>query len=255
MSYPYFFIEPANINSGEIIIEGDNHNHLTRVLRAKLKDIIEFSDNKNYRYITKIIEINKKNTLLEIIERKKIAPENIMITLFQCMLKRTSMELVVQKAAELGINGIFPVKSRRVIIEDRSADDKTKRWGKIAEEASKQCKRDFILNINERISLTDIRPSDFDVMYLSYEELDKSSVKDINIIDDLKELIKKRSDSLQTLKIGFITGPEGGFEEKEIKDLVLKGAKPISLGSNILKAETASVFLASIIRYTASVFF
>ncbi len=254
MSYPYFFIKPANIHVNEIIIDGDNHNHLIKVLRAKIKDIIEISDNKNFRYITKISEINKKNTQLEIIERRKIIPENIIITLFQCMLKRNSMELVIQKSAELGINEIFPVKSRRVIIEDKSVDDKTKRWEKIAEEASKQCKRDFLLNINERISFDNIRPSDYDVLYLSYEELDSSSLKNANIIDGLGSLVKERSGASRSLKIGFVTGPEGGFEENEVKELAFKGAKPISLGSNILKAETASIFLSSIIKYTTSVF-
>jgi 16S rRNA (uracil1498-N3)-methyltransferase len=165
------------------------------------------------------------------------------------------MELVIQKAAELGIQDFFPVKSKRVIVEDKDAEIKTKRWGKIAEEASKQCKRDFLLNIKDRISLDDIRPSDFNVIYLPYEGLSKSSPGKINIIDDLKKLIGNNIDNKKPLRIGYIIGPEGGFEENEVSKLTLKGAKPISLGSNILKAETASIFLSSVIKYIASVFF
>jgi len=255
MSYPYFFIDPENISADEIILEGDNHNHLIKVLRSKVKEIIEVSDNNNYRYIAEISEISKKDTLLKIIEKRKITSENIIITLFQCMLKRTSMELVIQKAAELGIQDFFPVKSKRVIVEDKDAEIKTKRWGKIAEEASKQCKRDFLLNIKDRISLDDISPSDFNVIYLPYEGLSKSSPGEINIIDDLKKLIGNNIDNKKPLRIGYIIGPEGGFEENEVSKLTLKGAKPISLGSNILKAETASIFLSSVIKYIASVFF
>ncbi|MDD3520571.1 MAG: RsmE family RNA methyltransferase [Actinomycetota bacterium] len=253
MSNPYFFIDSENISSNEIIIDGDNHNHLTKVLRARIKEKVDISDNKEYRYTAEIFEINKKRTLLKITEKRKITEEKIKISLFQCMLKRSSMELVIQKAAELGIYDIFPVKSKRVVTEDKSGVLKTKRWEKIAEEASKQCKRDFILKINGRISFDDIEPLSFDIMYLPYEELDKASLKEKNVINDLKDLRDKANLS-QNLKIGFIIGPEGGFEESEVHKLTLKGAKALSLGSNILKAETASIFLSSIIKYTSSVF-
>ncbi len=254
MSYPFFFISPENISDTQIIINGDDHRHLIKVLRAKINEKIEVSDNKTYKYTAEIVQINKDNSHLRIIEKRKIIPETTLITLFQSLLKRTSMELVIQKASELGIYEIFPVKSVRVVAEDRNFEEKIKRWEKIAKEASKQSKRDYLPKIHKKILINDIKPADFDLLYLCYEELKKESFKKINIVNDLKSYIKNRKDVTGQLKIGFMVGPEGGFEKKEIEMLTLKGARPISLGNNILKAETAAIALSSIIRYSADVF-
>jgi 16S rRNA (uracil1498-N3)-methyltransferase len=254
MSYPYFFITPENISEDKIILEGEPNNHLTKVLRVKLDTRVEFSDNIGSRYIATVFKINKKNTELRIIEKKDIFPENTQITLFQCMLKRSSMELVIQKAAEMGIYDLYPVKSKRVVVEDKDDDTKIKRWNKIAQESSKQCKRDFILKINEKVSLGEVVPDEFDLVYLPYEDIDPKTLKTANIIDDLIKLYKDKKTCFKNVKIGLIIGPEGGFEEREVNFLSSLGVKPVSLGKNILKAETASIFISSVIKYTASVF-
>lgn len=254
MSYPFFFIGPENISDDEIIIDGDEHRHLIKALRAKINEKIVVSDNKDYKYIAEISRINKNDSYLKIIKKIKIIPETTLITLFQCMLKRTSMELVIQKTTELGIYEIFPVKSIRVVAEDRDFDEKIKRWEKIAKEASKQSQRAYLPEIHKKILISEIRPADFDLLYISYEGQKKESLKRINIIEDLKNFISDRKDLNRQLRVGFLIGPEGGLEDNEAKMLKDKGAKLISLGENILKAETAAVALSSIIRYAADVF-
>jgi len=254
MSHSYFFITPENVSEDKIILEGDEHNHLTKVLRAKLNEKVEFSDNISSRYIAQVFKINKKDTELKIIEKKSIFPENTLITLFQCILKRSSMELVIQKAAELGIYDLYPVNSKRVIVENKDDGTKIKRWDKIAKEASKQCKRDFMLKINEKISINEIVQDEFDMMYLPYEGVAPHTLEETNVIDDLVMFFKEKRTTCKTVKIGVIVGPEGGFDEQEVAFLSSYGAKPVSLGKNILKSETASIFISSVIKYVVDVF-
>ncbi|MCL4418252.1 MAG: 16S rRNA (uracil(1498)-N(3))-methyltransferase [Actinobacteria bacterium] len=282
MSHPYFFISEENVNEDKIEILNDDLKHLGQVLRAKTGDRVELSDNKKFRYQAEIIEINKNKAVLKILNKKEIYESPIKVFLFQCLLKRSSMELVIQKAAETGINTIIPVASKRSVITEKTDAKKISRWQKIADEASKQAKRDFKCRVLQEVNLTDIKTGDFNIFYLPYEEASSENAEENNIIDSLKNLIadykksqnivnsrynfakRKNRKILDTckvnkdncdLKIGFIIGPEGGFDEKEIDFLLKQGALPISLGRNILKAETAAVYVSSVIRYILEIYY
>ncbi|MCL4385317.1 MAG: 16S rRNA (uracil(1498)-N(3))-methyltransferase [Actinobacteria bacterium] len=289
MSYPYFFISPENINENNIEIFSDDLKHLSKVLRSKTGDKVEVSDNYKYRYLTEIIDIKKDKAVLKILKKLEIKKSAIKIFLFQCILKSSSMEFVIQKATEIGLETIIPVKSKRIVVNEKYDNQKLSRWNKIALEASKQSKRNFKCEILNELSINDINPDEFDIFFIPYEKINPLEIKNKNIIDNLKYILKNyiKNNNLTTptiifsetadktadndkillnpllnpelnydnnLKIGFIVGPEGGFEEKEVDDLVNKGATPVSLGSNILKAETAAVFMSSIIKYTVEAY-
>ncbi|MCE5329248.1 16S rRNA (uracil(1498)-N(3))-methyltransferase [bacterium] len=277
MSHPYFFVSEDNISEEFIEITGDDLVHLGQVLRAKKGEIVEVSDNLKYRYITELAEIRKNKAELKILKKSEIKRKPVEIFLYQCLLKRSSMELVIQKASEIGADMIIPVKSRRVVVNEKVDNRKFVRWQKIALEASKQCKRDFKCEVFQEISITEIKPDDFDVFYLPYEEANAKDIKKINFVDSIKNLISGDGNNLKTddsiensvdqpdlqdrsgnknkkLKIGFLIGPEGGFEEKEIEYLSKNKALSVSLGSNILKAETAAIFMSSIIKYLLEIY-
>ncbi|MCX6383625.1 MAG: RsmE family RNA methyltransferase [Actinobacteria bacterium] len=277
MSYPYFFIFKENINESGIEIINDDLKHLSQVLRAKPGDLVEISDNINYRYLTEIIDIKKNRAELKIISKSEIKKSLIEIYLFQCILKRSSMELVIQKAAEIGLNAVIPVKSTRVVASEKEGNHKLARWQKIALEASKQSKRDFKCEVLNELIIKNVNPSGFDVFYVPFEEENPIEIRSRNIVNSLKAIIEdyrksqKRKNSTndftgkadcnklsgnknEKLKVGFIIGPEGGFEEKEVEFLTKNGAVPISLGSNILKAETAAIFMSSIIKYILEIY-
>jgi 16S rRNA (uracil1498-N3)-methyltransferase len=277
MSYPYFFISKENISGNQIEIRGDDSKHLIQVLRSKTGDKVEVSDNSGYRYTAEIIELKKNRAQLKIIDGKEIKKASIEVNLYQCILKRSSMELVIQKAAETGLNAVIPVKSKRIAVAEKKDNEKLYRWQKIALEASKQSKRDFKCDVLNEVNLADIDPGKFDIFYIPYEESDPEEIKEINILASLKKIMegrrknpdtfndfevkedypnKKKStlDQEHDLKIGFIIGPEGGFEESEVGYLTDKGAVKISLGRNILKAETAAIFMSSIIGYTLEIY-
>ena len=277
MSYPYFFISRENISGDQIEILGDDLKHLSQVLRAKPGDKVEISDNCQFRYITEIIEIKKNRAQLKILDKSEIKKSPIDVYLFQCILKRSSMELVIQKAAETGLSAVVPVKSSRVAAVEKKDNEKLSRWQKIALEASKQSKRNFKCEVLNEIGLTGIDPGQFDVFYVPYERIDPEEIKKKNIVFNLKEILKERKSGQKTicafpgkedcsknekpilrpqadLKIGFIIGPEGGFAESEVQLLADKGAVKLSLGRNILKAETAAIFVSSIIKYTLEIY-
>ena len=277
MSYPYFFISRENISGDQIEILGDDLKHLSQVLRAKPGDKVEISDNCQFRYITEIIEIKKNRAQLKILDKSEIKKSPIDVYLFQCILKRSSMELVIQKAAETGLSAVVPVKSSRVAAVEKKDNEKLSRWQKIALEASKQSKRNFKCEVLNELNLNDIDPGKFDVFYMPYEEIDPEEIKKKNIVVSLKEILEERRKRQKTmsvvsgsedclkidklnaereadLKIGFIIGPEGGFAESEVQFLAKKGALSLSLGSNILKAETAAIFMSSIIKYILEIY-
>ena len=277
MSHPYFFISGENISGSKIEILGDDLKHLSQVLRAKPGDKVEVSDNCRYRYSTEIIEIKKSSAQLKILNKSEITKSQIEITLFQSILKRSSMELVIQKAAEIGLNEVVPVKSVRIAVPEIKDDKKLLRWQKIALEASKQSKRNFKCEVLNELNLNDIDPGKFDVFYLPYEEIEPEEIKKINIADSLRKILEGKRKAKKTMsvfsgsedcpeniklnsfkttdiKIGFIIGPEGGFEESEVHFLAQKGAVILSLGSNILKAETAAVFMSSVIKYILEIY-
>lgn len=277
MSYPYFFVSGENISGDHIELTSDDSKHLTQVLRAKYMDKVEVSDNERFRYLTEIIHIKKNNVLLRILEKKEIKKPSVEVMLYQCILKRSSMELVIQKAAEIGLTGVIPVKSKRVVSAQKNDSGKLIRWRKIALEASKQSKRNFKCDVFDELILKDIIPKNFDAFYVPYEGIDPEEIKKINIAASLEKVLEEKKGIQNTispakemsdysskdklasnrepyLRIGFIIGPEGGFEGSEVDFLVKNGAIKLSLGRNILKAETASIFMSSIIKYTLEIY-
>jgi len=252
MTYPYFFIKPDNVTGDKITIKGEDLNHLKDVLRAKKGDLVEVSDNNKYRYKTEILSINKSEAILTVKERKKIRSTIPKLTLFQCILKKNAMEFAIQKTTEIGIDEIVPVFSRRVVMDKRKVKNKVARWQKIAEQSSKQCKRDFISKILTPVNIFDIEVSRYDVFYFPYELYTENSNKR-NYPGDLSNFTKSKDIyNVNNIvnNIGYIIGPEGGFEEEEAEFLESRGVIEVSLGKNILRSETSAIYFLSVLDYT-----
>ncbi|HEX7561479.1 MAG TPA: RsmE family RNA methyltransferase, partial [Candidatus Humimicrobiaceae bacterium] len=117
MSHPYFFVDKNSISSGSLLITGEDFSHLVRVLRARVGDVIEISDNETKRYKTVIAEIKKDTALLQIKQADMITKKSYRLSLFMCLLKKEAMEFAIQKAAEIGVDKIIPVISARTVVE------------------------------------------------------------------------------------------------------------------------------------------
>lgn len=238
-----FFIDSDNIAEENAFVMGDDVNHIKNVLRMRVNDKIKLSTGNGLLYIAKIIEFLPDKILCKILDcegEKSELPAKIV--LFQGLPKKDKMELVIQKAVELGASEIVPVIMKRTIVklEEDKKEKKLERWRTISEVAAKQSGRNVIPKISNFL--------DFNEAVNMAESLDFNLIPYENErgMDRARELIKM---SKGKKSIGIFIGPEGGITEEEL-DLALKsGAKPISLGNRILRTETAGLALLAVLAF------
>lgn len=245
---PKFFINDENmIKDNQISIQGNDYNHIKNVLRKNIDDelnICNVDSNKNF--LCKIVEINDKQIILNIEnELESNAESNVNITIYQGLPKAEKMELIIQKSTELGVSSIVPTVMKRCVVklEEKDKSKKILRWQKIAEVAAKQSGRDKITKIEEIENIKNIceNINDYDAVLLAYENEKNNSIK--QEIQALKEMSKKE------YEIAVIIGPEGGLDEEEVELLQNSGAKVVTLGNRILRTETVSLTITSILMY------
>lgn len=248
-----FFVKTEQIKNNNIIINGDDVNHIINVLRMKKGDEIQVCNQETGdNYNAQITQFTKNEVDCEIIERiNKTTESNVNITLFQGLPKFEKMELIIQKNTEVGVKRIVPVIMERTVvkIDEKVASKKLERWQKIAEIASKQSMRDIIPKIDNIIKLRDIDITNFDAVLVAYENEEHNKLK-----DELQKLSKKiegtnSNNNEENFNIAIVIGPEGGISEKEIELLAEKNAKFVSLGRRILRTETAGLVMTGNILY------
>lgn len=240
-----FFVKPEQIKNDNIIIDGDDVNHILNVLRMKKDDEIQVCNQVTGENYKARIEQYSKNEIECKIEEKigKSTESNVHITLFQGIPKFEKMELIIQKNTEVGVNNIVPVIMERTVVklDEKVASKKLDRWQKIAEIAAKQSMRDIIPNVKSIIKTKEIDVDMYDVVLVAYENEEHNMLK--------AELKKLESQNKQEYNIAIVIGPEGGISEKEIELLDEKNVKFVSLGKRILRTETAGLVMAGNILY------
>lgn len=240
-----FFVEPHQIDeeAHQIHITGSDVNHISNVLRMKTGEELWISDGSKYEYRCTIESFEPDEVLLHIVYSQE--PEYELpcrIYLFQGLPKADKMELIIQKAVELGAYEIIPVETKRCVVklDGRKSAKKTARWQQIAESAAKQSKRMLVPEVRSVMTFKEALAyaKELDVLLIPYE-LAKG-------MKETKELIR----SIEPGKsIGVFIGPEGGFEEQEVADAMEAGAKPITLGHRILRTETAGLAVLSVLMF------
>jgi 16S rRNA (uracil1498-N3)-methyltransferase len=237
-----FFVSKDNIINDIAIIDGDDVKHIYKVLRLESGDKININNCVGKEYLGEIVSVDKKEVKVNLLKELTVSNEsNLKITLFQGLPKSTKMDLIVQKGTELGISEITPIITERVIVKSELGEfNKTERWKRIALEACKQSKRSLIPEINTPIEFEDFleRAKEFDLIVVPYENAEDFGIK--NLIDTIDYPVNK---------IAMVIGPEGGFEDSEIKELLDRGSKIVTLGSRILRTETAGFVCATLLQY------
>lgn len=239
----HFFVTPNQVNGDEIYIEGSDVNHICNVLRMKKGEKLQISDGNNKRYVCQIDEMTMEKVFLHIIE-EKIGDTELpsKIYLFQGLPKSDKMELIVQKAVELGVYEIIPVSTKRAVVklDAKKAGKKVERWNSIAEGGAKQSGRTVIPKVCEVMTYREALAyaESLDMVFIPYE-LAEGMDKTKKIIGQIE---KGQS-------IGVFIGPEGGFEKEEVEQAMKMGAEPITLGKRILRTETAGLTILSILMY------
>ena len=239
-----FFISENDINESTAVIGGGDFNHVKNVLRMKIGEQILVSCG-GYSHLCEIESFGDGQVIAKIIERDcSDASLPIEIYLFQGLPKSDKMELIIQKAVELGVSEIIPVEMKRCVVklEEKKADSKIARWQSIAESAAKQSKCTKIATVKSVMPFAGAIEfvKKLDMLILPYEN---------------KEGMKATADALKQIKkgqkIGILIGPEGGFEDSEIDRAAESGAKIISLGKRILRTETAAITAMSMLMLYA----
>lgn len=239
-----FFVSPEQIQGTKAYITGSDFNHIKNVLRMKIGEEIALSngiDQKEYRVgIVAYTEDTVECELRFIKEDGMELPAEIY--LFQGLPKGDKMELIIQKAVELGVHEIIPVSMNRCVVrlDEKKASSKLKRWQTIAEAAAKQSKRGIIPKIHEVLFFEKALAyaDDMQVKMLPYE-LAKGMEETKQVISSIRP-----GD-----KVAVWIGPEGGFDKQEVSKASDCGFRPISLGKRILRTETAGMTVLSILMY------
>lgn len=246
-----FFVKTEQINNNDIVIIGDDVNHIINVLRMKKTDEIQIcNQDTGDNYNAEIVNYSKNEVECKIKDKINATTEsNVHITLFQGIPKFEKMELIIQKNTEVGIKSIVPVIMERTVVklDEKIASKKLERWQKIAEIAAKQSMRDIIPQIGNITKLKDIDTTEFDAVLVAYENEEHNMLK--TELQKLESKVKSNNSSEQQYNIAIVIGPEGGISEKELVMLAEKNAKFVSLGKRILRTETAGVVMAGNIIY------
>ena len=239
-----FFVEPHQIHDNTVIIEGGDVNHIKNVLRMKVGEEIAVSngvDGKEYR--CGIARIEEECIVCELRFVKEDGLElSSRVHLYQGLPKADKMELIIQKAVELGVYEIIPVETKRCVVklDAKKAKSKVERWQAIAEAAAKQSKRRIVPTVTMPVTFGEAlqQVKNMEIKLIPYE-LAEGMEKTKEIIENLPE----------NVDIAVFIGPEGGFEEKEIEKAMNAGVQPITLGKRILRTETAGFTVMAWIMY------
>lgn len=231
-----FYVENTIINEDMILITGGDVNHIKNVLRMKKGEYLIICNGQGLDYYCIIDEICDSEIIVKVEDKKESEaelPSNIY--LFQGLPKKDKMELIVQKAVELGAYEVVPVMMKRTIVklEDKKKElKKLERWQSIAEGAAKQSGRGVIPKVHEVVTYKQAieMAKKLDMALLPYENA--------NGIRHTKDLINQ---CVGKKSIGIFIGPEGGFEPEEVEMAQSANIEPVTLGKRILRTETAGL--------------
>lgn len=239
----HFFVTPEQVKGEEIQIVGSDVNHIKNVLRMKNGEELQISDGNNKKYLCEIASMTSDEVCVRI--KEELASDTELpskIYLFQGLPKSDKMELIVQKAVELGSYEIIPVATKRAVVklDDKKAAKKVERWNSISEGGAKQSGRNVIPEVKQVMSYKEAiqYAGSLDIILIPYE-----------LAEGMEETRQIIESILPGQSVGIFIGPEGGFETQEVEYAIENGAKAITLGKRILRTETAGLTTLSILMY------
>jgi len=229
-----FFVNETARQGDNFFITGSDFNHIKNVLRMKEGENFLVSLD-NVSHLCELSEISDDVAVAHIIcENYQNTNLPIKIYLFQGLPKSDKLEIIIQKAVELGAECIIPTEMTNCVVklDNKKKASKVARWQAIAESAAKQSKRSFIPTVHDVLSYKDAlkMASELDLLLVPYE-CENGMESTIDALGEIKS----------GMSVGIIIGAEGGFTENEIALAKENGGKIISLGKRILRAETAAI--------------
>ena len=235
-----FFVEEEQVHSDSISITGGDVNHIKNVLRMKNGEKIRVSSKSGQAYFCHISSIQDDEVIAAIDSADETGTElDNHIVLYQGLPKGDKMELIIQKAVELGVSEIVPVAMKNCVVklDEKKAAKKLQRWQAIADSAAKQSKRTVIPTVKQPVTYKEALKiaSELDITLVPYEN--ERGMK------GTREVLKKIEPGMD---ISVMIGPEGGFSEEEI-EMVREEMEVLSLGKRILRTDTAAITVMSML--------
>lgn len=238
-----YFIDVKQIDQTKVIIQGSDVHHIKNVMRFTRGSQVILNTYEGDTYLAQIVLVDRALVELEILEKYLSKPMKYHLDLGLALTKRDAFELALKKATELGVSGFIPLKTERAIIKVQDFEKKKQRYFSICKESSEQSERPMIPKIYD---LSDIKSLKID----GYEQRIFAYAREEDQGHDLLAWMNTKDLSRKTL---CLIGPEGGFSLNEVSQLKTMGFESVSLGSTILRAETAALYVASAFRLKAGV--
>ena len=245
----HFFVEESRIKENRIYVDGADYNHIRNVIRLKNGDEVMISVRNTQisdavrNFMCGLSEYTDNDVVFDIIDRDVPDTElPCQVILYQGLPKSDKLELIIQKAVELGVSQIVPVAMKRSVVklDDKKAAAKLPRWNAISESAAKQSKRSLIPEVRPVMSyaLAVREAAGCDICFVPYENE--------NGMAETRRLV---SSITPGNRVAVFIGPEGGFEDDEIEAARKLGMHTITLGKRILRTETAGLSFLSMLAY------
>lgn len=234
-----FYAPTQDFTDSNISLNTDETRHLRDVLRLREGENVQVFDGEGKEFLCKIETIEKKDSCLEIIQEiLPSAPEsNLDLTLAVALLKGEKFDLVIQKAVEIGVTKFIPLITQRTDVKLKETEKKFERWRRIILEASKQCGRAKLMQIEKPIEFKDLIANSASLR-LYGENFVLFSERDGEIFSTIKA----------DKKITALIGSEGGWDDLEINLAQQNGVQIITLGGRILRAETAGIVIPALLQ-------
>ncbi len=237
-----FFVSPEGITEKTVTLKGSDVNHIRTVLRMKPGDCIGVVDGEGYQYEVRLTEVERQTVCGDILSKAVLDTESpVRIAMGQALIKGSAFDPLVRKAAELGVHSIAAVRTERCIarLAQDSERNRTQRWQRIAEEASKQCARSRVPEIHPKVlSVEEFcrQFKDCELKLVFWEDEPKTRLRDVAPQGPVSSIL-------------FLAGPEGGLAKEEIEFLRQQAFQTVSLGPRLLKADSASLVILSLLQH------
>ena len=230
-----FYLPPSDF-SGDYASCHDKKlvSQIAKVLRAKEGDRFFIFNNLGGEYLAQLIKLDGSCAEFLLIDKRDDDRElKTKIIIYQSLLKSDKLDLILQKLAEIGVYAVVPVISDRCVVKDISPA-KRKRYGEIIKEAIEQCGGTRLMEFGNLVNFHEA------INWCSQQEGDK-------LISWEKEIDNNFKSEINNKIVHIFVGPEGGYEDEEIEGAKALGLKTVGLGKRILRAETAAIFVASVL--------
>jgi 16S rRNA (uracil1498-N3)-methyltransferase len=239
-----FLVERKNIRFPFARLEGGEHRHLSKVLRARPGRLVWLVDDAANSYEAEVLETGESQTLLKILAWTSAEETAVRITLGQALLKSKKMDWIVQKATELGADMIIPLDTARAIVKVAGGEGRrVERWRKISREAAKQSRRASLPEVGEPLSFR---------AFLDGCPGTRKLILTEGAGTPLREILKLGPGEAPGAAMPVIllaVGPEGGWTKEEEAESLAAGFEPVSLGRQPLRSETAALGALAMISH------